>query len=310
MISRRNFLKHSIAGAAAVGLGASALNAFAAKSTKRLPFKISLAQWSLHRGHFSGKIDPWDFAKTARERFGIGAIEYVNSFYNDAVKSPTFAKDLKQRADDHGVKSLLIMVDGEGDLGAPTVEEREKVVENHKKWIHAAAELSCHSIRVNAAGPGNRQELADAVIDGLSRLSKYAETYDINVLVENHGGFSSDGHWLASVMKSVDRSNCGTLPDFGNFCIERNEDGCIDAFDNYEGLELLMPWAKAVSAKSYDFGKDGLETSLDYPRMMGIVATQGYHGYVGVEYEGGRLSEDEGIKATRDLLKRIIEKSI
>jgi len=262
------------------------------------PFKISLAQWSLHRrlrGQQEPKLDNLDFAKAARG-FGIDAIEYVNQFFVDKAWDTRYLTEMKKRAADHGVKSLLIMCDREGNLGDPDPNGRAKAVQNHHKWVGAAKFLGCHSIRVNARSQGSYEDQLKLAADGLRRLSKYAASHKINVIVENHGGLSSNGDWLASVIKEVNLPNCGTLPDFGNFPPE---------IDRYDAVKKLMPYAKAVSAKSYDFDGKGNETTIDYDRMMRIVLDSGYTGYVGIEYEGKNLSEDDGILATKRLLERI-----
>ncbi|MFC1782466.1 family 16 glycoside hydrolase [Planctomycetota bacterium] len=266
------------------------------------PFKISLAQWSLNRrlfGRREPKLDNLDFAKTARG-FGIEAIEYVNQFFKDKAQDDKYLAQMKKRAADHGVKSVLIMCDGEGNLGDPDQKRRTQAVENHYKWVYAARYLGCHSIRVNAASRGSDEEQQKLVTDGLSRLCEYAAQYKMNVIVENHGGLSSNGAWLVGVMKRVNLPNCGTLPDFGNFY----------EYDRYQGVEDLMPFAKGVSAKSQDFDENGDEKEIDYYRMMRIVRDAGYNGYVGIEYEGNQLSEDEGIKATKRLLDKIYQQEI
>lgn len=257
-------------------------------------FEISLAQWSLHRTLNQGKLSNIDFPKYTKDTFGINAVEYVNAFFKQHAKNKTYLKDLKSRTDNEGIRNVLIMCDGEGALGAKTKEQRNKTVDNHKKWVEAAQFLGCHSIRVNAGGPGNTKELAKQVADGLHTLSLFAKGFGINVIVENHGGLSSDGAWLSSVIKSVALSNCGTLPDFGNF----------GKYDRYQGIKDLMPYAKGVSAKSHAFDKDGNETKTDFLKAMQIVAQSNYKGYVGVEYEGSGLSENEGIIATKKLLER------
>ena len=299
--SRRQFLATSAALAAA-----AALPAVARSEDKKEPFKISLAQWSLHKTLFEKKLDNRDFAKTAKEDFGIEAIEYVNQFWKDKAKDTTYVAELKKRAEDLGVKTLLIMCDGEGNLGDSNDQKRQTAVENHYKWVEAAKELGCHSIRVNAASDRKlsferQQELA---ADGLQRLSEFAAPHGLNVIVENHGGLSSNGAWLAGVMKLVDRKNCGTLPDFGNFRVSDTEE-----YDRYKGVDELMPFAKAVSAKTHDFNEAGDEIHTDYFKMMDtVVKKHGYHGYCGIEYEGGKLSEADGIKATKKLLERVREK--
>jgi sugar phosphate isomerase/epimerase len=305
MTTRRQFLAAS-AGAAAVASMPCWVRGTLAKDEKQPPFQISLAQWSLHKTLFGGKLDNKDFAKTAKNDYGIEAIEYVNQFWKDKAKDAAYVAELKKRADDLGVKTLLIMCDGEGNLGDSDDAKRTKAVENHYKWVEAAKELGCHSIRVNAASDGKlsfekQQELA---ADGLRRLSEFAAPHGLNVIVENHGGLSSNGTWLAGVMKLVDKKNCGTLPDFGNFRVSNTEE-----YDRYKGVDELMPFAKAVSAKSHDFDAEGNETHTDYFKMMDIVVKKyGYHGYCGIEYEGSKLSESEGILATKKLLERVREK--
>ena len=263
-------------------------------------FKISLAEWSLHRTLQSGKIDHLDFCKVAKNDFGLDAVEYVNSFFFDKAQDQSYLKEMKQRADDLGVKSLLIMCDNEGSLGDHDSVARTKAVENHYKWIDAGKYLGCHSIRVNAQSEGKYDEQMKLAADGLSRLIEYGADNDINVIVENHGGLSSNGQWLATVMEKVDHPHGGTLPDFGNFRIQGEE-----WYDRYKGVEQLMHYAKAVSAKSHDFDSLGNEINTDYYKMMNIVLDAGYNGYVGIEYEGSKLDEMAGIQATKDLLEKV-----
>lgn len=266
-------------------------------------FNISLAQWSLHKTLFAGKLDNLDFAKTAKVDFGISGVEYVNQFFKDKATNMDYLKEMKMRADDHGVTSVLIMCDGEGNLGDADAKARMQAVENHYKWVDAAKFLGCHSIRVNAAGSGTAEEVAAAATEGLAKLSEYGKTAGINVLVENHGGYSSNGKWLSGVIAATGMDNCGTLPDFGNFCIERSPDGCKEMYDRYEGITELMPYAKAVSAKSNNFDANGWEKDSDYKRILKTVKDAGYTGWIGVEYEGSDLPEAEGIRKTVELLK-------
>lgn len=298
-LSRRDFVRLA---AAASALGAagmtSSLSVANAAAAKEAPFKISLAEWSLHKTIFGGKLNHLDFAKTAKDDYGIHAVEYVNQFFKDKATDTHYLQDMKTRAADLGVKSLLIMIDGEGALGDPDEAKRKKAVDNHRKWLDAAKFLGCHSIRVNAQSNSNFDEALKLAADGLRSLSELAKPLGLNVIVENHGGLSSNGKWLASVMKDVNLPNCGTLPDFGNF----------GGYDRYTGVTELMPFAKGVSAKSHDFNEAGDETKTDYFKMLKIVLDAGYHGYVGVEYEGGKLSEPEGIRATKKLLERVLAK--
>ena len=290
--SRRDFIKSATA--AAVATTTVPALADDKKKKKRL-FKISLAQWSLHRAIRGGKIKNEDFARVTKEEFNISCIEYVNQFFKDKAENMDYLKDLKKRADDHGVKTNLIMCDGEGRLGDPDNAKRTQAVENHYKWVLAAKFLGGHSIRVNAASAGEYNEQLELAADGLSRISEFAAKHQMNVIVENHGGLSSNGGWLAAVMKKVNMKNCGTLPDFGNF----------HDYDRYKGVEETMPFAKAVSAKSHNFDENGNETKTDYTKMMKIVLSHGYNGFVGIEYEGREKPEMEGIKLTKQLLLKV-----
>jgi sugar phosphate isomerase/epimerase len=299
-LSRRDFLARSAALAGGVALVPRLVAA--PVPVKDELFKISLAQWSLHRAFFGQKgvekRDPLDFAVIAKKEFGIEAIEYVNQFYKDMKKDDAYLKDLKKKADDAGVKSVLIMCDGEGALGDPDEKKRQQAVENHYRWVEWAKFLGCHSIRVNAqtGGNGTKEEKAKMAADGLRKLSEFGAKHEIGVIVENHGGLSSDGEWLANVMKLVDHKFCGTLPDFGNF----------GSYDRYKGVDELMPFAKGVSAKSHEFDDKGNETKTDYRKMMEIVVKKhNYHGFVGIEYEGSKHTEAEGIKLTKKLLETV-----
>lgn len=303
-VTRRGFIQSSavlLAGASLVGRTAMAAESESddEPGTAAL-FSISLAQWSLHNALFKGHIDNLDFAATAKNDFGIDGIEYVNAFFKDKANDLAYLGEMKTRASDLGVKSLLIMCDGEGRLGDPDDTARTQAVENHYKWVEAAKFLGCHCIRVNAASEGEYEEQQRLAADGLRKLCEFADGHGMDVTVENHGGLSSNGAWLAGVMKLADHARVGTLPDFGNFRIAEGE-----WYDRYQGVEELMPYAKAVSAKSHDFDEAGNETGTDYARMMKIVLDAGYHGYVGIEYEGSRLNEMEGIAATKALLERV-----
>lgn len=308
VISRRDAIGAGLAGL----VSATMLPAAAALANTRPPreplFRISLAEWSLHRALQAGRLDHVNFARTAREDYGLDAVEYVNTFFKDKATNPDYLKMLKARATDQGVHILLIMCDGEGRLGDPDETARLKAVENHRKWVEAARTLGCHSIRVNAASEGAYDEQMKLAADGLRRLADIAAPYGLNVIVENHGGLSSNGAWLAGVMKAAGHFRCGTLPDFGNFCLDwsKKDDPAV-WYDRYKGVAEMMPWAKAVSAKSNDFDARGNETGTDYRRMMKIVLDAGYRGYVGIEYEGETLPEEEGIRKTRALLERVRE---
>ena len=307
MWRRRSFIKTSVLSTAAMTLLPS-LHSFLKddEDNAKSPLKISLAQWSLHQALQQKRLDHLDFASKAANTFGIYAVEYVNQFFKDKATDSFYLAEMNKRASDAGVKQLLIMIDEEGGLAEPDDMVRKKAVENHYKWVDAAKTLGCHSIRVNAHGTSSDPlVLHAAAVDGLGQLATYAKPIGINVIVENHGGLSSNGKWLSGVMKEINLSNCGTLPDFGNFCIKGGDTGCIEEYDRYQGVEELLPFAKAVSAKSYDFDTKGNETTIDFARMIKLIKKSGYKGYLGIEYEGSRLSEDDGIVATKKLLEKL-----
>ncbi len=297
---RRSFLKTAAAAGAAIGLNTSAMTAaFAVEEAKPL-FKISLAEWSFHRKLQDKRMDNLGFPVVAKRDYGIDCVEYVNQFFKDKANDTKYLTELKKRCDDNGVKSGLIMCDGEGALGDADEAKRTQAIENHYRWVDAAKFLGCHSIRVNAQSSGSYDEQMERAAEGLRRLSEFGAKQGMNVIVENHGGLSSNGSWLAGVMKKVDLKNCGTLPDFGNFRISPTEE-----YDRYLGVAELMPYAKGVSAKSHGFAADGSETEIDYLKMMKIVLDAGYHGYVGIEWEGSDPSEAEGVRLTQQLLERV-----
>ena len=274
--------------------------------------KISLAEWSFHKALFDKKMDHLGFIAKAGV-MGFSGVEYVNQFFADKASDTSYLNKMTAASKKAGVAQLLIMVDNEGYLADMDKTKRDSAVANHYKWVDAAAYLGCHSIRVNAHGEGNADEVAAAAIDGLSRLATYAQTKNINVIVENHGGHSSDGQWLSNVMTKINKPNCGTLPDFGNFCLKRKDGAmwgtpCLEEYDRYKGVEELLPFAKAVSAKSYDFGEMGYETTIDYTKMIELVRQSGYAGYIGVEYEGENIGEEEGVIATKKLLEKCMDK--
>jgi len=296
-MERRNFLR--TAGITSVGI---ALAPSLITSCESEPwFQISLAQWSLHRELRSKTLKHLRFPIKAKQTFGITAVEYVSTFFEGWEIDEKYVAELKRITDYNGITNVLIMIDGEGNLGAADKKERAKAVQNHHKWVEVAKTLGCHSIRVNARGTGSADELRKTSVDGLRSLSEYAEKYNIGVIVENHGGLSSNGAWLASVMKEVNMENCGTLPDFGNFKISAEEE-----YDRYKGVKELMPYAKGVSAKTHDFNSEGFETHTDFDKMMKIVKKSGYRGHIGIEYEGDGFTEDEGIMLTKRLLERYL----
>ncbi len=300
-IDRRAFLA-DLGSASLAGLLAPSLSALpgAPRKPAEKLYDISLAEWSFHRALHSGAMVNLDFPRITRERFDIGAVEYVNTFFQDKATDFQYLRELEKRCADAGVTSNLIMIDSEGDLGDADDSARARAVRNHLRWIAAAAFLGCHSIRVNTYGSGAPEEVAKRAADSLHELGEYGDPYGINVIVENHGGNSSNGQWLAGVMRRANHPRVGTLPDFGNFDLGNGK-----SYDRYVGVQEMMPFAKAVSAKSHEFDERGEEVRTDYHRMMRIVVDAGYRGFLGIEYEGDKHSEDDGIRLTKTLLERV-----
>ena len=314
MTSRRTFIKQS-------AFTAGSLVAFSSMKFPQFSgndIKISLAEWSFNRALDSGKMDHLDFPQIAVKEFGISTVEYVNGFfggkkmnYKEAGKNTAYLNELLKRSKDAGVFNHLIMVDEEGPLSSTNEKERLEGVGNHKKWIDAAKLLGCLTVRVNLHGEGSPQDRKKAAIDSLGRLGEYARPMQLNVVVENHGSVTSNAEWVVDVMKQVDMKNVGTLPDFGNWCLTHPwgtiQEGCKETYDIYKGVKLLLPYAKGVSAKSYDFDGAGEQPLLDYKKLIGIVKESGFKGYMGIEYEGTRQTDEfEGIRKTERLVKKYL----
>lgn len=313
MTTRRNFIRQSLSGAGAILLAPS----ISLTENKPSKLTISLAEWSFHRALEAGHIDHLDFPALARNKFDIGVVEYVNGFFGgkkmgfkEAAKDAAYLNELLKRSKDAGVINHLIMVDDEGPLSSAVEKERLAAVDDHKKWIDAAKILGCRTVRVNLHGEGDAETRKTVSIDSLSRLGEYAKPLNINVVVENHGSVTSNGAWMADVMKKVDMKNVGTLPDFGNFCMSDPwgtiQNGCTDMYDPYKGLSEMLPFARGVSAKTYDFDDNGGQILLDYKRLVGIVKDSGFKGYIGIEYEGNKQSEEDGVTMTKALLQRYL----
>jgi sugar phosphate isomerase/epimerase len=285
-------------------------NAMQITSSKSL-FKISLAEWSFHKALFANEISNLDFPAIAKKKFGIEVVEYVNLFFKDKAEDAKYLNELLQRCNDNDVQNHLIMVDDEGPLADADDNKRSQAVENHYKWVDAAKTLGCAAIRVNAfSDGGSAEDVQSAAVDGVSRIAEYAGKVGINVLLENHGGYTSDGKWMVALMKRISKPNVGTLPDFGNFCIKR-EGGhvwngkCIEKYDRYKGVEELMPYAKGVSAKAQSFDENGNCIETDYFKMFNIIKESGFRGYVGIEFSNEETNEDEGVRKTKALLEKV-----
>jgi sugar phosphate isomerase/epimerase len=306
-------MRQSLLGAGAIVVAPS-LDGIASSAPR---IEISLAEWSLHRALYGGKLDHLDFPAKAKKDFGISAVEYVNGFFGggkmdfrEAGKNAAYLKELLKRSTDAGVVNHLLMVDDEGSLATTEEKARLAAVENHKKWLEAAKVLGCKTVRVNLLGEGSDEQKKVASVDSLGRLGELTGTMKLNVVAENHGGVTSNAAWLAGVVKQVSRPNVGTLPDFGNFCLSvpwgSTQEGCENMYDRYKGMEELLPFAKGVSAKSYDFDANGEQPLMDYKRLIDLVKASGYKGYIGIEFEGNTQSEEEGIRKTKALLERYL----
>ncbi len=313
MKSRRTFIKQTLLGAGAVMLAPS----FKFPAEAEGPIKLSIAEWSFHRALEAGRLDHLDFPAKAVNEFGISAVEYVNGFFGGkkmdfktAAKDKEYLSQLLKRSKDAGVFNHLLMVDDEGPLSSVKNEERTEAVENHKKWIEAAAFLGCLTVRVNLHGEGDPDLRKKASVESLGALGEFAAPMKVNVVVENHGSVTSNAEWLCDVMKKVNMKNVGTLPDFGNFCITHPwgtiQDGCKEMYDPYKGVQLLLKYAKGVSAKTYDFDANGEQPLLDYKRLIGIVKASGFKGYMGLEFEGNNTPEDEGLRKTQALVRKYL----
>lgn len=313
MKTRRTFIKQTLMGAGTLMMASS----FKSFGFSDPDIKISLAEWSFHRALESGELDHLDFPAKAKNAFGISAVEYVNGFFGgkkmnfkEAVKNTAYLNELLKRSQDAGVFNHLLMCDDEGPLSSTIQKERLEAVDNHKKWIEATKFLGCLTVRVNLHGEGDPDERKKASIDALNLLGEFAQPMNINVVVENHGSVTSNGMWIADVMKQVNRKNVGTLPDFGNFCISDPwgtiQNGCKDMYDIYKGVEEMLPFAKGVSAKTYDFDANGEQPLMDYKRLINIVKASGYKGYIGIEFEGDNQPEEEGVRKTMVLLQKYL----
>ena len=303
---RRDFLKN-------LALSAPLFSCMNFVKNNDLFFDIGLAQWSFNGALKSGVMNNLDFALVAKEKFNITTVEYVNQFFFDKANDKKYLGEMLKRTEDNGIRNYLIMIDDEGDLGDTDKNKRNLSVDNHKKWVEAAKFLGCDHIRVNAQGYGSEEEVSKNASESLSALGEFSEPYGVDIIVENHGGYSSDANWLVNVIKNTGKKNVGTLPDFGNFCVKKNQnlsdwgatsDECSYEYDKYLGVKQMLPYARSISAKSYSFDNNGNSIEIDYYRMLKIIKDSGYNGYISIEYEGDGHSEEEGIKLTQELLVR------
>ncbi len=285
-ISRRNFIEKSLVAGAAAAITPSVIGSELFGSTPRLiKDDISLAQWALVDEVKSGKWKTLDFAKIARNDFGLNGIEFVNTLFE--VTTEGYLKKLRKNADDNGVTMVLIMVDDEGDGCGATKEERNQFAINHRKWIDAAAYLGCKSIRTNCRGPENadKAEALKWAAESYNMLLEYAVPAKISVLIENHGGVSNDADWMVSLMKEVDNLYFGTYPDWRR---------PADNFDNVDYLKKMLPFAGGMSYRNQP-------TEELTAKMIKLAKDSGYRGWYGIESSGR-----EEIKKGIELLKKYL----
>jgi L-ribulose-5-phosphate 3-epimerase len=304
--TRRQFLTTCASATASAAFVALRVPAVLAAQAAGAPlYRISLAEWSINQPLRKGTLQHLDFPKIAKG-LGIDAIEYVNQFFMDKATDKAYLAEMNTRAKGEGVTQVLIMCDREGNLGDPDAVKRQTAVENHYKWVEAAKTLGCHSIRVNAYSSGTPEEQMKLVADGMHKLCVFADPHGLNVIVENHGGQSSNAKWLVETLKRADHKRAGTLPDFGNFAITRLDPAKpevkAESYDSYVGVKEMMPLAKGVSVKPTVWDFQGNNGPIDLPRMMAIVVDAGYHGYCGIEY-GPSGRELDGIRELRQQLE-------
>jgi hydroxypyruvate isomerase len=275
-------------GVAAAALVSTSIGSLGKPSTIRnrsLKDDISLAQWALVDEVRAGKWKTTEFAKIAREDFGLNGIEYVNTLFE--VPTEDYLKTLKKNAEDHNVTSVLIMVDSEGDGCMPTAEGRRQFEINHRKWIDAARYLGCSAIRTNCRGPEgvDKNEALKWAVESYNMLLEYAASAQINVVIENHGGVSNDADFMVALMKQVDSPYFGTYPDWREPSKE---------FDNYTYLEKTLPYAGGMSYRNQP-------TEELTAKMIRLTKSSGYRGWYGIESSG----RDE-IKKGKSLLNKYL----
>lgn len=301
-LHRRAFLAEAARGLTGLGLGAGLCACSTAAARPRTGYKIALSEMSLRRALAAKQLEHLDFPRAARNDYGVDAIELASPFFQQSPQNREYMAQLKHRVDIYDLRVLLIRVDDEGALGDPDPGQRKQVVRNHRKWIEAAHALSCHSIRVNTetGGAGSREAQLRRTAESIRTLADQAADYRLNVLVENLGGLSADISWLTELVRQVNRANCGTLVNFGNFTVSPGKE-----YNRYRGVAEMLPWAKAVTATAYDFDEAGWETNIDYRRLLRTVLAARYFGYIAIDYQGTMVSEREGILATKRLLERL-----
>ena len=292
-MKRRSVLKHLSLGSGALALNPSVL--FADDQEPWLKFAVQ--QYSFNRQLKSGELDMLDYPKTVVEGTGIKALEYFNGHMEEKASDTAFFKEIRKRTDDLGAVNTMILCRSKSALDSPDAAERSASVESYKPWLEAMKILGGLCIRVDVRSPGDAEEQKQHAVAGLQKLTEVADKeFELDIVVENHGNHSSNGAWVADVMKKVGLENCGTLPDFQNFT----------DYDPYQGVKEMMPWAKIVCAKSKKFDESGNEVNVDYRRMLKIVKDSGFKGYIGIEFEGHDVDPVSGINATKKLIETVM----
>ena len=262
--------------------------------------KVSLQQYSF-RSMLVGKspeLSTLDYPKFAVENFGINALEYFNGFFEDRSGDQKYFNELRQRCDDLGVENQLMLCRNKRAIDDADSSIRAAAAKDYLPWLEASHTLGCHSIRVDCRSVGDADEVLKQAVDGLHRICDLAKPYGIDIIVENHGNHSSNGKWLASLMRQANRENLGTLPDFGNF----------HEYDRYKGVRETLPWARVVCAKIHEFTPEGQAANTDFLKMIRIIKDSGYEGYIAIEYEGEKPSPVEGVRLAQQLIAATLEK--
>jgi len=274
-------------------------------------FKVSIAPWSLTRKPY-GENDPdgihfLDYPLVARE-LGFEAIEHDNLHYPGDLPNDKHLAKMKQRTEEAGVTNTLILCGALGDIADSRKSRRKKANFNYERWIEAAQFLGCHQVRVVCSDhiDIDWDEKMKLTVEAVSKLADFAQGHSIELLIENHNGYTSNPNWLVEMIQKVNRPNCGILGDFTEWRIEQNPDVLYP--DPYKGYEILAPYVKSVGAKSTTFDVLGNELVTDYPRMFEILNKVGYQGYIAVEYFGNDLPRRKGTTMTKELVERIIAK--
>ena len=259
--------------------------------------KLAVQQYSFNRQLRSGELAMIDYPRTVVKGTGIKALEYYNGHMEEKARDTGFFEEVRKRCDDLGAVNTMMLCKSKDALDSPDPEIRASAIEGYRPWLDATKILGGQYIRVDVRSDGDPDEQKKHAADGLTALCEVAGSeYELGIVVENHGGHSGNGKWVAELMETVALDNCGTLPDFQNF----------KEYDPYMGIEEMMPYAKIVCAKAKAFDEAGNEINVDYRRMLKIVKDSGYTGYIGIEFEGHGVDPIAGINLTKELIETVM----